>query len=117
MAGSVVAIDGSPSFTFNGRGGDDQMIVNLNTFALPSGGVFFNGGDQDAPLTAGANAVHGDVLVVNDTTGTLTGTYQPNGVVNPAWRLVWALATLLPPLVAWRRFRLPAASGLNTATQ
>jgi len=77
--GPVVVVNGNPAFTFNGLDGDDLMIVNLNTFALPTNGVFFNGGSQDVP---GANPNFGDVLKVVGS-GTQTATYQPNGVVNP----------------------------------
>lgn len=77
--GPTVNVTGNPAFTFNGLGGDDLMTVLLNNFALPTNGVFFNGGSQDTP---GANPNYGDVLKIVGS-GTQTATYAPDGVLNP----------------------------------
>ncbi|MFO0903892.1 MAG: LamG-like jellyroll fold domain-containing protein [Pirellulales bacterium] len=83
LNGRTVTLPGPvSSFTFYGREGDDLMTVNLNSYALPSGGVYFHGQDHDAPLNAGANGQHGDVLRVIGT-HTQTAAYLPDGVVNP----------------------------------
>ena len=54
------------------------MIVNLNTFALPVDGIFFNGGTQETP---GANPIFGDVLTINGD-ASHTATYLPDGVAS-----------------------------------
>ncbi len=71
-ANPVVSVVGTAPLTFNGLDGDDTMIVNLNAFNIPT--IIYDGGNQDTPATAGANAVFGDVLVVRDTAGH-TATY------------------------------------------
>ncbi len=75
----VVSVVGTLPFVFNGLGGDDTMTVNLNAFNIPT--IVYDGGTQDSPATAGANAVFGDVLVVNDQNGTHTATYTGDGTL------------------------------------
>ncbi|MFO0885669.1 MAG: hypothetical protein U0894_16030, partial [Pirellulales bacterium] len=61
--GAAIAVNANIPFTFNGGDGDDVMRVNLNTFTLPTAGVFFNGNNQDFTVPAPTpNA--GDVLKV-----------------------------------------------------
>lgn len=61
--GTPVVVNANIPFTFNGGDGDDVMWVNLNTFTLPTAGVFFNGNSQDFTVAAPTpNA--GDVLKV-----------------------------------------------------
>ncbi|MGV3609298.1 MAG: beta strand repeat-containing protein, partial [Planctomycetaceae bacterium] len=62
-SGAAVAVNANIPFIFNGGDGDDVMQVNLNTFTLPTAGVFFNGNNQDLTVPAPTpNA--GDVLKV-----------------------------------------------------
>ncbi|MBX3400314.1 MAG: right-handed parallel beta-helix repeat-containing protein [Gemmataceae bacterium] len=77
----TVSVVGTIPFAFNGLGGDDTMIVNLNANPIPT--IFYDGGDQDTPANAGANTVFGDVLVVVDTAmvGTHTVTYTGAGTL------------------------------------
>nr|WP_160163542.1 autotransporter-associated beta strand repeat-containing protein [Pirellula staleyi] len=66
-----------PNFTFNGLAGDDRLIVTANSHALPSGGLFFNGGTQDV---AGP---FGDVLRVNGD-NVQSAIYTPDAVASGA---------------------------------
>ncbi|HND55115.1 MAG TPA: hypothetical protein PLV92_22025, partial [Pirellulaceae bacterium] len=72
---------GVGTFTFNGIGGDDTMIVNLNANALIGGGYVFNGGSQASPLSGGGNTSHGDVLKIVGT-GLETANFLGDGVAN-----------------------------------
>jgi hypothetical protein len=81
-ADPVVSVVGALPLTFNGLDGDDTLVAILNAFTLPS--IAYNGGNQDAPASAGTNTVFGDVLVVNDTTKTHTATYLGDGVAGAA---------------------------------
>jgi autotransporter-associated beta strand protein len=65
---AFVRVASDVPFTFNGDGGDDTLIVDfVNGSAIPTGGIFFDGGSQ-----AGR-----DVLVVRGTT-TQTATCNPD---------------------------------------
>ena len=50
-----------PGLTFNGRGGDDVMIVNAN--ANPFAPIIYNGGDHD--FSNPPTPANGDALLVN----------------------------------------------------
>ncbi|HND52199.1 MAG TPA: hypothetical protein PLV92_07375, partial [Pirellulaceae bacterium] len=79
----VVTLPGPlTDFTYNGRGEDDLFTVQLNGFALPTGGVFFNGQSQASPATSGANSQRGDTLRIIGS-GAQVATYLPDGVANP----------------------------------
>jgi Ca2+-binding RTX toxin-like protein len=81
---NTYTITGINRFTFNGGGNDDVMAVTLSGFLFPSGGIFYNGDSQAAPLPNGANPSHGDVLSVVDPFNTSAAIYRPDGVANPA---------------------------------
>jgi fibronectin-binding autotransporter adhesin len=81
-ANPVVSVtSGATQFTFNGQGEDDRMTVQLNSNALPSGGVFYNGGAQASPLTAGVDPQDGDVLSISGD-GTQTAIYLGDATAN-----------------------------------